>query len=78
MKRRIALVTSRTLALYSFAGWAYIALTAIVEPKTLSLQLTHFAKFPHDDTFGEICFAVSIVSFFVYSLLRSPDRKAES
>lgn len=78
MKRRIALVTSRTLALYSFAGWAYIALTAIAEPKTLGLQLTHFAKFPHDDTFGEICFAVSIVSFFVYNLLRFPEGTADT
>jgi hypothetical protein len=78
MKRRIALGASRTLALYGFAGWVYIALVALVHPYTLGLQLTHFAKFPHEDTFGEICFAVSVVSFFIYNLLRSlegtPDR----
>jgi hypothetical protein len=73
MKRRIALGASRTLALYSFAGWVYVALAALVEPNTLHLQLTHFAEFPHEDTFGEICFAVSIVSFFVYNLLCSPE-----
>jgi len=31
------------------------------------------ASFPREDTFGEISFAVSIVSFFVYSLLRNPE-----
>ena len=73
MKRRIALEASRTLALYGFAGWVYIALVALVHPQTLGLQLTHLAKQPHEDTFGESCFAVSIVSFFIYSLLRSPE-----
>jgi hypothetical protein len=73
MKRRIALVASRTLALYGFAGWVYIALVALVQPNTLGLRLTHFATFPHEDTFGETCFAVSIVSFFVYNLLRSSE-----
>jgi hypothetical protein len=75
MKRRIALGATRTLALYGFAGWVYIAIAALVAPNTLHLQLTHFATFPHEDTFGEICFAVSVVSFFVYSLLRSPERR---
>ncbi len=73
MRRRIALGASRTLALYGFAGWVYIALVALVHPYTLRLQLTHFAKFPHEDTFGATCFAVSIVSFFIYTLLRSSE-----
>jgi hypothetical protein len=71
MKRRIVLGASRTLAVYGFAGWVYIALAALVRPNTLGLRLTHFATFPHEDTFGEICFAISLVSFFIYSLLRS-------
>ncbi len=75
MKRRIALELSRTLAVYGFAGWVYIALVALVHPRTLGLQLTHFLSFPHEDTFGETCFAVSLVSFFIYNLLRSPDPK---
>jgi hypothetical protein len=69
MRRRIALVASLTLAVYSFAGWVYIALVALVHPRTLGLQLTHFAKYPHEDTFGEICFVLSIVSFFIYKFL---------
>jgi hypothetical protein len=63
MKRRTALAITRTLAIYGFAGWVYIALVALVHPYTLSLQLTHFAKYLHEDTFGESCFAVSFVSF---------------
>lgn len=70
MKRWVALGVSRTLAVYGFAGWVYIALVALVHPYTLTLQLTHFARFPHEDTFGEACFGVSMVSFFVHSLLR--------
>jgi hypothetical protein len=79
VKRRIALVTSKTLALYGFAGWMYIALVALVHPRTLGWQLTHFTKLPHEDTFGETCFVVSLISFFIYNLLRSseniPDAK---
>lgn len=77
MKRRIALVASRTLALYGFAGWVYIALVALVHPRTLGLQLTHFTKLPHEDTFGETCFVVSLLSFFIYNLLRSSEEKAD-
>jgi hypothetical protein len=71
MKRRIALGASKTLAIYGFAGWVYIALVALVHPRTLGLQLTHFTSLPHEDTFGEVSFVVSLVSFFVYTLLRS-------
>jgi hypothetical protein len=77
MKRKIALEASRTLALYGFAGWVYIALVALVHPHTLVLQLTHFTKLPHEDTFGETCFVVSLVSFFIYSMLRSTDKPAD-
>ena len=73
MKRRIILELSRTLAIYGFLGWVYIAIVAFVQPETLSWRLTHLASFPREDTFGEISFAVSIVSFFVYSLLRNPE-----
>ena len=77
MNRKIALVATRTLALYGFAGWVYIALVALVHPATLVLQLTHFTKLPHEDTFGEACFVVSLVSFFIYNLLRSAEKPAD-
>jgi hypothetical protein len=76
MRRRIALTASLTLTVYGFAGWIYIVVVALVEPNTLGMRLTHFAPFPHEDTFGEICFAVSLLSFFVYSLLRSARAEA--
>jgi|HubBroStandDraft_4_1064222.scaffolds.fasta_scaffold2691897_1 hypothetical protein len=78
MRRTIALAVSRTLALYGFAAWTYIALVALVHPYTLRLQLTHFTSFPHEDTFGEVSFVVSVVSFFIYNLLRSAERRADS
>jgi hypothetical protein len=68
---KIALEVSRTLAVYGFAGWFYIVLTALVEPDTLGMKLTHFANFPHDDTFGEVCFLISGISFFVFNMLRT-------
>lgn len=70
--RRIAVVLTRTLALYGFAAWAYVALVAVFLPRTLGFQLTHFSKLPHTDTFGEISFVVSLVSYFVYRLLTEP------
>jgi hypothetical protein len=70
MRRKILLALTRSLALYGFAGWVYIALVALVHPETLPLPLTHLSGWPHEDTFGEVCFIVSLVSFFCYSLLR--------
>jgi hypothetical protein len=71
--RKVALVACRTLAFYGFAGWVYIALIALVHPDTLHMQLTHFLNFPHEDTFGEMCFVISAAAFFFYNLLRPSD-----
>jgi hypothetical protein len=60
---------------FGFAGWVYIALVALVHPHTLGLQLTHFYKYPHEDTFGEICFVISLISFFVYNLIKDDNKK---
>ena len=68
--RKVALAATRTLALYGFAAWVYIALVALVHPWTLGMQLTHFTTFPHEDTFGETSFVVSLLSFFSYSILK--------
>lgn len=59
-----------TLFVHSFAGWFYIAENAVFHPETLSLPLTHLASFPREDTFGIICFGVSIVSLFAWDVLR--------
>ena len=67
--RRIVLALTRTIAVYAFAAWAYVALVAVFLPHTLGFQLTHFSKLPHTDTFGEVSFVVSLVSYFVYRML---------
>lgn len=56
---------------YSFAGWAYIALIAVFHPQTLGLRLTHLAPWPHEDTFGIACFVVSFVSALTLAILRA-------
>ncbi|HEY5441945.1 MAG TPA: hypothetical protein VIJ68_00220 [Candidatus Saccharimonadales bacterium] len=74
--RKFLQASTLTLAVFGFAGWVYIALVALVHPHTLGLQLTHFAAYPHEDTFGEASFVVSFISFFAYQLLRDePHRK---
>jgi heme O synthase-like polyprenyltransferase len=69
-KKRVLQSLSLTLFVFGFAGWIYIVINSEVHPWTLGMQLTHFWKYPHEDTFGEMCFAVSLISFFVYQLVR--------
>jgi hypothetical protein len=73
MTHKLLLTLTRTLALYGFAAWVYIALVALVHPYTLGWQLTHFASFPHEDTFGETSFVVSFISYFTYTFLRESE-----
>ena len=73
-KRRMRAVMEailRTVAVYAFAGWAYIALNAVVHPVTLHLPLTHFAPWPHEDTFGALCFVASFSSALAWQILKS-------
>ena len=62
------LTAARTVAIYGFAAWVYIALVALVHPRTLVLQLTHLTSWPHEDSFGEVSFALSFACFFLHSL----------
>lgn len=64
-----------TLFVFGFAGWFYIAGNAIIHPYTLDMQLTHFAPYPREDTFGAACFIISLVSFFIWNLLRKGSGK---
>ena len=59
-----------TVGLYSFAGWIYIAVNAVVHPDSLHWPLTHFASWPHEDTFGALCFALSFVSTLTVKVMR--------
>lgn len=58
------------VALYGFAAWVYVAATALAQPQTLSWQLTHFAKCPRTDVFGELSVVLSVVTFIAYRLTR--------
>jgi hypothetical protein len=68
--RKLFRVLFLTLTLYGLAGWLYIVLNSEFHIYTLRWQLTHFSKWPHEDTFGEICFLVSFISFFMYNLIK--------
>ena len=59
------------VAIYSFAGWAYIAGNAFAHPDTLGKRLTHFASWPHEDTFGAACFVISFAAAVAREVLRS-------
>ena len=58
----------------AFAAWVYVAGVALILPQTLSWQLTHLAKWPRTDTFGEVSFVVSFFAFIAYRLTREPAR----
>jgi len=67
---KIIRALSLTLFVFGLLGWLYIATVALVHPETLTLQLTHFAPWPREDTFGEVSFVVSFVSFFIWNLVK--------
>jgi hypothetical protein len=75
--RSLLLASARAIALYSFAAWVYVALVALIEPNTLSWQLTHLSKWPRTDTFGEISFVVSFVAFWLCMVLRQQEKSAD-
>lgn len=58
------------VAVYTFAGWAYIATIAVVHPESLGWPLTHFVTWPHEDTFGALCFATSFTATVAAAVLR--------
>ncbi|HEY6736202.1 MAG TPA: hypothetical protein VI322_00645 [Candidatus Saccharimonadia bacterium] len=60
--------------IFGMAGWFYIAENAVFHPETLSLPLTHLAPVPREDTFGVICFGVSVVCCLIWSYMRSGHR----
>lgn len=67
---KVARAASLTLFVFGFMGWFYIVLNAEFHMQTLAMPLTHFLPYPREDTFGAICFAVSMVSFFVWNLMK--------
>lgn len=66
--------TIRALSLTGFVhgmvGFLYIATSAMVHPQTLSIQLSHLTPWIREDTFGFLCFAISIISLFTYNMVK--------
>ena len=63
--KRIVQAASFTLFIFGLLGWLYIVANSLAHTETLTIQLTHFAPWPREDTFGIVSFAVSFVSFFI-------------
>jgi len=61
---------SLTLFIFGLLGWLYVVLNSAVHPETLDMGLTHFLPYPREDTAGVISFFVSLVSFFVWHLIK--------
>ena len=70
---KIIKALSLTLFVFGLLGWLYIVLNSAVHPQTLSLPLTHLLPFPREDTFGIVCFLVSMISFFVWNIVRDAE-----
>ncbi|MCL5072424.1 MAG: hypothetical protein M1308_16265 [Actinobacteria bacterium] len=68
--KKIVKAASFTFFIFGLLGWLYIVAVALVHPETLSIQLTHLAPYPREDTFGIICFIVSFISFFIWNLVK--------
>jgi hypothetical protein len=68
--RRSVNAVALAIALYGLAAWVYVACIALVQPQTLSLQLTHLVSWPRTDTFGVCSFVVSFFAFIVHRLTR--------
>jgi hypothetical protein len=68
--KNIVKAASFTFFIFGLLGWLYIFAVALVHPETLSIQLTHFAPWPREDTFGIVSFIVSFISFFIWNLVK--------
>lgn len=71
----------RTIRLYAFAAWAYLAANSISHPPTMRKQLTHFVGWPHENTAAVTCALSSMIAFFTLHLIevrQEPGRKGPS
>ena len=67
---KVAQATFLTLFIFGLVGFIYIAGAAWFHPETLPLQLTHFLPYPREDTAGIVSFFVSMISFFIWVLIK--------
>lgn len=62
LRRRAIDSALRTMALYGFIGWVYVAANVVENSNTLSLQLMHLSTRPTESQFGVLCFVVSMLA----------------
>ncbi|MEB4210074.1 hypothetical protein [Mycobacterium sp. 94-17] len=75
-KKRMTESALAVVCVYTFVAWVYVAVSALVAPDTLHLRLTHLFAWPHEDTFGVICFGLSFASALGWQLMRARRRCA--
>ena len=69
--KRILDAVALTLALYGFAAWVYVAVTAITPaPDPAPSYSPTSTSWPRTDTFGAFAFTLSLLSFLVFILSR--------
>ncbi len=67
---KIVKALSITFFFFGLLGWLYIVLNSEIHMQTLSMPLTHLLPFPREDTFGILSFLVSMISFFVWNVVK--------
>jgi hypothetical protein len=65
----------RTVRLYGFASWVYLALVAAFRPHRLTLQIVHLLR---SDTFGALCFVGSAIASLLLSRFGDGDQRMKS
>jgi hypothetical protein len=63
-----------TLFVFGLLGWIYIVLNSEFHTQTLVLPVTHFLPYPREDTFGAVSFLVSMISFFLWNLVKKDEK----
>jgi hypothetical protein len=73
--RAAVVAVLRSVRLYGFAAWVYLAANSITHPVTSHLQLTHFLRWPDENTAAAVSLFGSATAFFVLRLIDGPRRR---
>ena len=59
------------LSRYTLLAWLYVAIVAVLRPDALSRPVVFIGGPLRLDTFGEVCFPMSVVTYLAQALLES-------
>jgi hypothetical protein len=59
------------LSRYALLAWLYVAIVAALRPDDLSRPIVHVGGPLRLDTFGEVCFPVSVAAYLAQAVLGS-------